>query len=75
MGEFISFLITVLYEGSLVRCAMRLRLDVLQGDCVEYPMEPANRKQLHALLPTHVRSMGPIVEVQQIFDVIDMVNT
>lgn len=74
MGEFISFLITVLYEDSLVRCAMRLRLDVLQGDCVEYPMEPANRKQLHALLPLHIRSMGPVILAEQIFDVVDMVN-
>lgn len=77
MGEFISFLITVLYNGTLVRCALRFSKESLQGDCVEYPMQPANRKQLHALLPLHIRSMGPIVKVERIFDVIDlvMVNT
>lgn len=74
MGDHVSFLITVLCEGTLVRCALRISQDALQGDCIEYPMEPGNRKQLHALLPPHVRSMGAIVEVARIFDVIDMVN-
>jgi|APTNR8051073442_1049403.scaffolds.fasta_scaffold23322_4 hypothetical protein len=74
MSDEICFLIVLLYtwpdgQQVLERCAMKCSRDALPHDCVEYPMEPENRKALHALLPEHVSSMGPIVDVQVIFDV------
>ena len=69
MPDYICFLITILYEGTLMRCALRVPKSKISGDCAEYPLEPENREQLHALLPEHVRECGPIVDVEEIFHV------
>lgn len=69
MPNYACFLITILYEGALMRCALRVSKLKISGDCEEYPMEPENRAQLHALLPDHVRSCGPIVAVEDLFEV------
>ena len=69
MPNYACFLITILYEGALIRCALRVSKLKISGDCEEYPMEPENRAQLHALLPEHVRSCGPIVAVEDLFEV------
>lgn len=63
MGSDICFLITVLYNDKLLRCALKIDRDKLGGDVAEYPMEPENRLKLHALLPLHVQSCGKIVDV------------
>lgn len=68
MSPYITFLITVLYDDSLLRCALKVDRNALPGDCAEYPLEPENRAHLHGLLPLHVRNCGPIVEVEQIFE-------
>ena len=69
MGNEISFLITFLSSGSLIKCALKVNRDKLTGDCAEYPREPENIDQLLALLPDHVQSCGPIVEIESIFEV------
>lgn len=71
MGEHIYFLIFVYYEEGecLLECALKVRRDSLPGDCAKYPMEPENREHLHSLLPLHVSSSGPIVEVKTLFDI------
>ena len=69
MGDELNWLVTVLYDGQLLKCALQAKRDVLPGDCGEYPMEPENREAIHALLPLHVRNCGPIVDVEPIFDV------
>jgi hypothetical protein len=69
MGDDINWLVTVLYHDQLMKCALQVRSDMLPGDCAEYPMESENRKAIHALLPLHVRSCGPIVAVDTIFEV------
>jgi len=38
-------------------------------------MEPENLDRLHELLPEHVRSLGPIVDVQNIFEIHDTTTT
>jgi len=48
---------------------LQVKRDVLPGDCAEYPMEPENRKAIHALLPLHVQTCGPIVAVDELFEV------
>lgn len=71
MNNDICFLITVLYQsaGTTIDCAIKINRDKLTGDCAEYPMEPENRKKLHSILPMHVRSCGPIIKVEEIFEV------
>ena len=69
MNDELNWLITVLYGDTLLRCALQVKRNALPGDCAEYPMEPENRKAIHALLPLHVQSCGPIVAVEELFEV------
>jgi hypothetical protein len=75
MNDTICYLLTILEGDSLMKVVLRLSQDHLQGDCIEYPMEPENRRQLHALLPDHIGSIGPIVAVEQILDVVDIAHS
>ena len=63
MSEWTCYLITVLYGDQLLRCALKTMASE------EYPMEPEARARLHAQLPLHVRTCGPIVEVDKIFEI------
>lgn len=79
MGEYICFLITILYRepdgnDSLLKSALKVKKEQLQGDCIEYPMEPENKKQLHSLLPLHVKNSGPIVDIDEIFEITDITD-
>ncbi len=72
MNSSICFLITLLYErmgSTLLRVVLKIDKNALPGDCDEFPMEPGNRKHVHSLLPEHVKSIGPIVAIETIFDV------
>lgn len=69
MDDNVNWLVTVLYHDSLLKCALQVKRDALPGDCAEYPMEPENRKAIHALLPLHVRECGIVVAVEEIFDI------
>ena len=69
MGDELNWLITILYGDTLLRCALQVKRAALPGDCAEYPMEPENRKAIHALLPLHVQTCGPIVAVDELFEV------
>ena len=71
MNEHVCLLITVYYENAcvLMRCAIKVKRDALPEDCIQYPMAPENRQLLHGLLPMHVRSCGPVVDAEEIFEV------
>lgn len=69
MDDSICLLITILYEEQILTCALKANQKDLPQDCVEYPMEPENKKMIHDLLPSHVRSCGPIVNVEPLFEV------
>jgi len=69
MNDDISWLITVLFNDELMRYAVKFKRKFLPGDCADYPMEPENRKLIHDLLPDHIRSLGPIVAIDGLFDV------
>lgn len=69
MSDSICWLVTILYCGQLMRCAVKAPLSDVSTDCIDYPMEPENRAFIHALLPAHVGSCGPIVEVETIFEI------
>ena len=71
------FLISVLYVyehedktyRQLLRCALKLSMDDIPADLAKHPMEPENLGRLHEMLPKHVRSCGPIVDVQPLFEI------
>jgi len=71
MGDEINWLVTVLYGDQLLKCALRVdKWELPEGriDAIgRYPMEPENREAIHAMLPLHVRSCGPIVAVESLF--------
>ena len=72
MDDTISWLIYVFNEsqGTVIRCALKVNRDRLMDDAAEYPMEPESRKSIHALLPEHIQSYGPIIAVDHIDDVV-----
>ncbi len=70
MSDYICMLITILYDDALMRVALKVKKDQVEGDWEEYPMEPENREKIHAMLPAHVSNCGPIVNVEPLFEVI-----
>lgn len=69
MSEYECFLITVLEGERLLKCALKVKRTLIKNDLWEYPMEPENKEFLHNLLPLHVRNCGPIVDVENLFEV------
>jgi len=71
MSDYICFLITLFYRSAEVtlECALKVNTDRLSEDCITYPMKPEHKEYLHSLLPLHVRNRGPIVNIQQIFEI------
>lgn len=72
MDDSISLLVSILYQDNeqLLKCAVKIKQDMLKEDCLEYPMEPENKMQIYNLLPLHLRSCGPIVNIEFLFDVV-----
>jgi len=68
MSDYTSFLVTILYCGGLVQCALRVHNDKLPNG-IQYRLGHEDSKlAIHDLLPLHVRSCGPVVEVTTIFE-------
>ena len=72
MSDYVCFFILVLSvredDYSVLKCALKIPLSLLDGDCVEYPMEPENIAQIAQFLPEHLA--GIILSVETIFDVV-----
>lgn len=70
MGTDICLLVVLLHEATmtLFRCALRAERDEL-GDAWPHWVEPGNREKIRNLLPEHVRTLGPVVEVEEIFEI------
>jgi len=69
MGNKIAFLISILYEQTIVKVGLSIDKKDLSYKAIDYPMEPNSRSEIRSKLPKHVRSMGVIVDVEKIFDV------
>ncbi|MGB2748429.1 MAG: hypothetical protein WBC34_09520 [Thiofilum sp.] len=61
-------LITIFYNGQLLRCAVKFNLELIHEEVIEYWAEPEHSEKLYSLLPLHCHG-GVIVEVQRIFEV------
>lgn len=69
MSDYTCLLVTVLYGDQLLRCALKVKNDTFPSNGRGFWMEPEIREIIHGLLPLHVRSCGPVVEVEDIFEV------
>jgi hypothetical protein len=69
MDKHVSFLISILYDMTIVKVAVAIDKSLLSSDTLEYHMEESSREELHKHLPLHVQTMGPIVDVEYIFNV------
>ena len=71
MGESSNWLVTVVDAKyhRLFKCALKVSNSDISDDCVLHYNEPENRKIIHSLLPDHIKQIGPIVEIESIFDV------
>lgn len=67
MSNDLCLLITVLNGDSLLRCALKIKSGL--GKYGEYPME--HKDAIHEMLPLHVKSCGPIVDIEEIFEIAD----
>jgi len=66
MGNAICLLVDVLYEGGILSCAIKIDRDDFDLD---FPESIFVKDAVRALLPLHVRSCGPVIRVQEIFEV------
>lgn len=69
MSDYLCYLVSILYEGSLIRAAIQIPNAMLTMDERDYPMEHEARTKIHSMLPLHVRSCGPIVDITDLFAV------
>ena len=66
MSDYVSYLLTILYEGRLLQVALCVYRDLLTGEEYDYPME--NRKAFERFLPLHAQY--PIVKIDEIFETV-----
>lgn len=72
MGSEISFLVTILqqsfYGPNLIKVAIKLN-KTKESDWIDKPNSPTSKEILRERLPLHAQSIGPIVEVEHLFEV------
>ena len=69
MNNFLSFLISLVYHGRLVKVAIKIDRNLLSDDCAVYWAEPENRVRLSSFLPLHFQD-HVIVAIEEISDVV-----
>ena len=68
MDNSICLLITIYHHGELLRCAFKFTEGALPHSfCAAYWRK--HEKELVAAMPLHCQSAGPVVEVNELFDV------
>ncbi len=72
MNNHLNFLISITDGKALYRVALKTSQDMFTGDAAEYCLEPENKAQFKKLLPLHVQTIGEIIEVEEIFEVINL---
>ncbi len=71
MNDQANFLITLSNGKYLIKVALKATSNMFTGDATKYCLEPENKEQFMKLLPVHVKSFGYIVEIEDIFEVVD----
>ena len=67
MESDVNFLITIVHDETLLKCALSVPRELVPADCFLYPMD--NREWFKQELPLHVQNAGPIVDIESIFAV------
>jgi hypothetical protein len=67
MGDDVNLLVTVLHDERLLKCALKFKRDSVPSDLVRRPMDWCT--EIGHMLPAHVKSAGPIVGIEEIFEV------
>ena len=70
MDNKINLLITLSDGSRLLKVALKLTPQMID-DIMPYYLEPENKERLKKLLPLYCQTAGNIVDVQEIFEVID----
>lgn len=71
MDDKINLLITMTDGVQLFPIALKLTGNTLTEDERTYFLEPENKAKLMSLLPLHCHSLGNIVAVEELFQIID----
>ena len=76
MGSHQSFLLTLLYRdsGTLLRCAITIPNEMIPIHVWDGRNEPESRAFFHNLLPLHCQEIGDVVEVENIFEAVQVQN-
>jgi hypothetical protein len=61
-----TYILTFCYENSLIKYSVTFNTDVIDEDIFMYYREPGSRERIRNLLPTHIKSLGEIVNVKHI---------
>ena len=64
MGEYLSYLITLLYEGRTLKVALCVHQELLTENEKNFPVE--YQAEFERFLPLHAKY--PIIDIVQIFD-------
>lgn len=72
MSSFITLLITQTDGVQLFKTALKVNPNHDFEKFEPYYLEPEMKEQLMKLLPAHCRSIGNIVDVEEIFDIEDL---
>lgn len=70
MSNTICWLLTILYGDTVLRVAVCFERDKFTQDEIDYPMETETRAKIRATLPLHIRECGPILDIEEIFEVV-----
>lgn len=72
MSDHTCFLLSIYDKAGeqILKVAISIKNDQLTQDERDYPMEPETREKLLSMLPLHVRSCGPILDVEEVFEVV-----
>lgn len=78
MSDSVCLLITLTSSNQLIKCALKLKKSQLKfdgildnpDDMLDHPM--AYRKLYERFLPLHVSNFGNIVEIERIFEIVEV---
>jgi len=66
------WLVSLLYENSIIDIIVIIDANDNKFDDDNY-MEPKNLEYIHSKLPSHIKSVGPILRIKEM-DIFDIVN-
>ena len=74
MNSNVTFLVSILYMRTITKVAVLFEKGTLSASTIEFPLEDDSRAEIYKFLPMHISSMGPVVDVERIHDVLSVVT-